>query len=156
MRTFCLDTSGFLDGFVRYYPPDVFESLWDLIDELGSAGRLLVPEEVHKELEYHHDEAFDWVNERKDEVVVPTTAAVAQEVTDILLDYPGFVKEGSTRNRADPFVVATAALEDAVVVTGERQRGGTQTNPKIPTVCEGRGVPYARFLGVVQEEGWSF
>ena len=31
---FCIDTSAWLDGWARDYPPDVFPSLWEKIDEL--------------------------------------------------------------------------------------------------------------------------
>ncbi len=36
--TYCVDTSGWLDGWERHYPPDVFPSLWTTLDELIGAG----------------------------------------------------------------------------------------------------------------------
>lgn len=151
---YCLDSSGFLDGFVRYYPPNIFASLWDRMDELCNESRLLVPEEVYQELEYHHDAAFRWIKDRRDALVVLTDANVANAVRDILADYPRLVMEGSTRDRADPFVIATAELHDAVVITGEK--GGSESSPKIPFVCNGRGITCSGFLDLVQLEGWSF
>lgn len=143
-----------MDGYVRYYPPTIFGSLWERVDQLCNDTRILVPEEVYKELEYHHDDPFNWLKERSDSVLVPTDAEVAVAVRDILTEYPRLVMEGSTRDRADPFVIATAELHDAVVITGEK--GGSEKSPKIPYVCDGRGVKCAGFLDLVQLEGWSF
>lgn len=151
---YCLDTSGFLDGYSRNYPPDIFESLWDRVEGLASEGRLLVPEEVYAELGHHHDAAYAWMKERKDALVVPTDAGIAMKVRGVLAASPRLVMEGSTRNRADPFVVATAELRGSAVVTGER--GGTERSPKIPSVCRDRGIPCMTFLEMVQVEGWSF
>jgi len=151
---YCWDTSGFLDGFDRLYPPTVFASLWDRVDALCQAGRVLVPEEVYHELKHHHDDAYGWIREREDQVIVPTDLAIATEVRRILTHYPRLAMGGTSRNRADPFVIATASLKSALVVTGEV--GGTERKPKIPYVCDGVGVGHGRFLDVVRTEGWSF
>jgi hypothetical protein len=151
---YCLDTSGFLDGDVRHYPPDVFTTLWERMDEIGTSSRLIVPEEVYLELQYHHDDAFQWIDGRKDSLVMPTDARVIAAVRALLRDYPRLAMEGGNRNRADPFVIATAGVREAVVVTGER--GGTVRGPKIPFVCAERGIDQVDFLQLVQREGWSF
>lgn len=153
-RRFCLDTSGFLDGFVRYYPPETFQTLWDRMDALASSGRVVVPEEVYLELEHHHDAAFQWLNDRKEQVLVSTDALVVAATRELLTEYPRLAMEGSTRNRADPFVIATASLQKACVVTGES--GGTEKSPKIPYVCGDQGIECLNFLAVVQLEAWSF
>lgn len=153
-RRYCLDTSGFLDGYDRYYPPRIFSSLWDRMDALARSSRLIIPEEVYEELKVHHDDAFRWVEERKDELILPTDEKIIAEVQSVLEDYPRLVMAGSTRNRADPFVIGTASLTQALVVTGER--GGTERSPKIPFVCDGKGIEHLDFLGLVQHEGWSF
>lgn len=151
---YCWDTSGFLDGYVRRYPPGVFASLWDRVEGLCEERRVLVPEEVFRELRYHHDAAYRWVKDREDSVIVPTDGAVVTEVRRVLAAHAELAKEGSTRNRADPFVIATASLKGARVITGEI--GGTARSPKIPYVCDQLGVAHGGFLSVVEQEGWSF
>lgn len=151
---YCLDTSGFLDGFVRQYPPEVFAGLWDRMDALARQGRLLVPEEVMLELEYHADDAYQWLDDRSDAILVPTDGPIVSEVRSILGQFPRLAMSGSTRNRADPFVIATASVRNAVVITGER--GGSESSPKIPFVCDGTGVDRDTFLGLVRRESWTF
>jgi hypothetical protein len=48
---YCVDTSAWLDGWARDYPPDVFPSLWDKLAECILAGTLKCSEEVYVELE---------------------------------------------------------------------------------------------------------
>lgn len=48
---FCVDTSGWLDGWVRDYPHDVFPSVWKTIDEQIELGNIISAEEVYIELE---------------------------------------------------------------------------------------------------------
>ena len=38
---YCVDTSGWLDGWQRHYPPDVFPTLWAKIDALVTAGEII-------------------------------------------------------------------------------------------------------------------
>ena len=51
--------------------------------------------------------------------------------------------------------IATARQLDAVVVTGEKPRGKLDT-PKIPDVCEVRGIRCINFLEMLRELGWKF
>lgn len=39
---YCVDTSGWLDGWQRHYPKDVFPSLWTKLDELIINGEVIV------------------------------------------------------------------------------------------------------------------
>jgi hypothetical protein len=41
---YVIDTSALLDGWVRYYPPDVFPSLWSHLEEMIKTGELLSPD----------------------------------------------------------------------------------------------------------------
>ena len=62
--SYSVDTSALLDAWVRYYPPDVFETLWKQLDSLVAKGRLLAIDEVRRELEKKDDELFKWVSAR--------------------------------------------------------------------------------------------
>jgi len=49
--SYSVDTSALLDAWVRYYPPDVFDTLWSRLDGLVVRGHLLAIDEVQRELE---------------------------------------------------------------------------------------------------------
>lgn len=152
---YCLDSSALIDGLERFYPPEQFPRLWERMDELMEEGRLIVSDEVFVEVSKKDKAAADWCAERKEDVVVETDSEIANQVRDVLSDFPLLVKQMKGRNRADPFVIATAELYEAVVVTGEGN-DGTEGRPKIPFVCANRDVRCIKFLELIQEENWSF
>ncbi len=149
---YSLDTSGLLDGIERFYPPATFPALWDRVDELILDGRLLMSEEALIEAMYLDAAARAWCGPRKQAIKVVTDQTIAAHVTSIVTEFN--VWTGGTTNLADPFVIAVAIQRSAVVVTGEKP--GSIQNPKIPFVCEARGVPCTNFLGLVRREKWVF
>ena len=130
---FCVDSSGWLDGWTRNYPPDVFRTLWDRIEELVDAGEIIASEEVYVELAKKDDDLHDWIQARKS-MLVPPDEAIQQRIAEILGKYPRLVDTLKGRSQADPFVIATAMERDAVVVTGELM--GTAEKPRIPFICQ--------------------
>jgi O-methyltransferase involved in polyketide biosynthesis len=153
---YSFDTSALIDGLERFYPEEQFETLWQRVDELVEAGRFVVSEEAWEEARVKDAAVKTWCEARKKEsMVVATDSKVAAEVKNILAAYPNLVKAMKNRNRADAFVIAVGSIRGATVVTGEGS-DGTQSKPKIPFVCAGRGVPCIRFLDVIRGEGWKF
>jgi len=60
-------------------------------------------------------------------------------VTEIMANWGKLVDVRKDRSRADPFVIATAKVIGATVVTDEKH--GAEKDPRIPFVCERLGVP---------------
>lgn len=151
---FCLDTSAWLDGWVRDYPEEVFPSLWEKLAECISSGQVRCSEEVYVELEKKDDGIHDWLKKHK-QVIVPIDEKIQQIVSALLTEHPRLVDTFRQRSQADPFVIATAESLGAVVVTGEKARGKLDI-PKIPDVCEQRKIPCISFLQMLRELGWKF
>ncbi len=151
---FCLDTSAWLDGWVRDYPEEVFPSLWEKLAECVASGQVRCSEEVYVELEKKDDGIHDWLKRHK-QVVVPINEEIQRIVAALLTEHPRLVDTFRQRSQADPFVIATAEALSATVVTGEKPRGKLDI-PKIPDVCEQRKIPCISFLQMLRELGWRF
>jgi hypothetical protein len=130
---YVFDTSSLIGAWIRTYPPDLFPGVWDNMHALAEAGNLLTPEDVLQELRAQDDELFAWVKARSELMVVSTSRALLLEARAVLADHPGLTKTGTGRGRADPFVIALAALRGCAVVTQEQ--GGSASKPRIPYVC---------------------
>src|SRR5262249_24869622 len=141
-------------AWVRAYPPDSFPVVWDRMDGLAHAGRLLVPEEVYEELHAQDDDLLAWIKERSTTVVVPTSRAVMLEARAVLADHEGLTKTGTGRGKADAFVVALARLQSCLV--GTQEQGGSTAKPRIPFVCKRRDIPCMSMLDVIRAEKWKF
>jgi hypothetical protein len=57
---YSLDTSGLLDGWVRYYAPEVFPSLWKQMEAAAADGTIVAVQDVLLELERQDDDVFAW------------------------------------------------------------------------------------------------
>lgn len=144
-----------MDGWQRYYPPDVFPSLWTKLDELVAAGEVVSSEEVYVELERKADDLHDWVKARK-QMLVPLTARVQELALGLLSEYPRLVDTLRGRSKADPFVIATAMdMRGAVVVTGEVATGRLD-RPRIPDVCQAKGIHCINFLQMIRDLKLTF
>jgi len=151
---YSIDTSGFLDGMKRHYPPDAFPGVWDKMSELAAAGNLKICEMVKVEFEKRDDEAQKWFEERPDTIIALDEKRQGI-VRDLLAKYPRLVDTKKGRSGADPFVIALALSSGCPVITGEVPSGNID-KPKIPDVCAAVGVPTLSFLQLIQRERWVF
>lgn len=151
---YVIDTSALLDGWVRYYPPDVFPSLWSHLQEMITSRELLSPDEVLSELSQKDDAVYKWAKTNGG-MFVPLDEEIQRATTEILAEFPRLVGAMKDRNRADPFVIAIAKAKHGVVVTGERSTG-TRDRPRIPNVCEYFGIGHRTLLELIREKGWTF
>ena len=99
------------------------------------------------------DIATKWIKKLKHCHVRPEKE-IQEQVRDILRRFPKLTGQGGNRSGADPFVIATAVVGRAIVVTGE-DKGGP-SSPKIPYVCEQLGIRCVKFTELLQIEGWKF
>jgi hypothetical protein len=145
---FCVDTSGWLDGWHRHYPRDVFPSLWQNVEQRVSGSDIIASEEVYVEVQKKDDDLHDWMKQRKF-MFIPANESIQRRVADVLATYPRLVDTLKGRSQADPFVIATAVETGSIVVTGESI--GTATRPRIPFVCQQLGIRCITFLDMIRE-----
>lgn len=154
MTVYCIDTSALLDGIERFYPAFHFPRLWEKIDELVDDGRLIMSEEAWDEAQSVDKPAKEWCNEQgmeRHRMVIDTSSEIATVAGEIVNDYPHWVSQGR-KNGADPFVIAVAETYNAVVISGEVNGGPGK--PKIPYVCQQRGIEHGQFIEIIKRERW--
>ena len=150
--TYCIDTSAILTAWRRNYPPDIFPSVWDRVDELINQGELIASEEVLVELERKDDEVYAWATERQG-IFVPIDDQVQQVVRRVLASYPRLLDTRRNRSGADPFVIALARVRNCTVVTNEAP-SNSPSRPTIPDVCQALGILCIDFIQMARQEGW--
>ena len=43
---YCLDANVLIQAWQKYYAPDICPDYWEILNKLGSQGRIFIPEEV--------------------------------------------------------------------------------------------------------------
>jgi Domain of unknown function (DUF4411) len=151
--SYSLDTSGFLDAWVRHYPIDVFPTIWDRLDSAIKEGKLMASEEVMRELERKDDEASAWMKARPS-MIVPFSAEIESEVIKLMGRFPRLVDTKKGRSGGDPFVIAVAITGGHTVITGENATGKLDA-PRIPDVCKELQIPCIKMLDFFREQRWN-
>ena len=149
-----MDTSAWIDGWHRDYPPDVFPSIWDFLDGAILLGTIISTEEVYKETQVKDDDLHNWLKKRKWQFI-PISEEIQSIARDLLFEFPGLVDFRRKRSQADPFVIATAIHMGGVVVTGEIASKKPK-KPKIPDVCIAKGIRCIKFLDMLRELNYKF
>lgn len=152
---YCIDTSALIDAWVRWYPKEMFPSLWEKVDVLIEDGRLISSEEVLQELERKEgDTLHEWAKERQD-LFLPLDDEIQTCGSQVMATHPRLVDARAGKSFADPWVIATARTNDCIVVTGEGP-GRSPDRPKIPDVCRDMRIPCIGFVELIRQEEWRF
>lgn len=154
MAIYSCDSSAFLDGWIRNYPPDTFPVVWEQMSKLVDAGRLIFIDEVARELKRKDDGAYEWVNSRSTSVV-SIDEEIQDAVTELLRVHQRMLDTRRNKSGADPFVIALAQVRQCSVLSGEQSTGSLE-RPKIPDVCDAVGVPCVNLLKMFRDEGLRF
>jgi hypothetical protein len=162
---YSIDTSTFLDIWCppegNIFSKERMPELWTFIESLIDEGKIIASREVLNELERNaNDELSDWLKKHKAMFILdkPQIDSADSIINDFYTKYKnGYKPEVS--DAADPFVVATAVVHQAVVFTQEHTQPNhdpAQTNtPKIPTVCENYGIECVNIEQFISREGFS-
>ncbi len=157
-QRFLLDTSFLINGWHKRYRIDVFPSLWDAIGGLMDEGVVLSCEQVYQELQGQRDTLSEWAKKRRSVFKEPTEEVIA-ELSTIMTRFTNFAaKGGGSNNRADPWVIAHAIVNGAIVVTDEQpaKRQKPTKPPKIPNVCDELEILWATPIDFLAKAGIYF
>lgn len=150
---YCLDTNVLIDAWVRKYPIEVFPAVWERMDKAISDGMLISSEEVLAELERKADDLHRWAKARK-HMFMPLDGTIQTEVKALLRRYGRLIDTRKGRSGADPWVIATARVSNAIVVSNEK--GGSLEKPKIPFVCSQLSIQCVDLLEMIRSLNWRF
>ncbi len=155
MKRYCLDTNVFIEGWNRYYSMDLCPEYWTVLDTLAREKIIFSPIEVKREIEKTDDGLTNWINDR-DYLFREITIEVQIQLRKIMASHGRLVDSIKQRSIADPWVIAFAITENAIVVTKETPSGLDSRRIKIPDVCHALKVPWMNDFKFAKEVGIRF
>jgi hypothetical protein len=158
-KTYCLDANVLIQAWQKYYAPKFCPDYWEILNDLGSQGRIFIAEEVFNEITRTEDDLCKWLKASK----IPVrgiTGNVTKCLQAIYAKDPlhkTLVDNTKARSLADPWVIAHAINENATVVTKEEKVTALNSNRiKIPNVCANMGVPWINDFEFISEVNIRF
>ncbi|OGV70395.1 MAG: hypothetical protein A2283_18970 [Lentisphaerae bacterium RIFOXYA12_FULL_48_11] len=155
MKKYCLDSGVFIEGWNRYYSMDLCPEYWDILNTLALKGQVFSPVEVKREIDKTDDGLKEWVKHRS-HFFKEITTPVQERLRKIMASHGRLVDSIKQRSVADPWVIAFAMAEGAIVVTKESPSGTSTKRIKIPDVCEALKVPWMNDFQFAREVGIRF
>jgi predicted nuclease of predicted toxin-antitoxin system len=142
---YCIDANILIQAWQKYYSPEICPSYWEVLNDLGKKGVIFIPELVYEEIEQGEDNLFEWLK-NSDIPIKKIDGEVASCLKKIYGSNPNhkyLVSSNGIHSKADPWVIAHAMKENAIVVTKEtKDYFKKQTKIKIPHVCDNMNVSW--------------
>lgn len=154
--TYCIDTSALIAAWSELYPIEHFPAVWERLDELVEARKLMAPVEVLHETKRRSDDLNKWLGQRK-KMFIDIDDGIQIRQAAVMAAYPRLIDQRRSHNAADPWVISVALERGLLVVTQERATGNGK-RPHIPDVCNDPSFK-ADCINVVQlirREKWVF
>lgn len=154
---YCLDTNVFIQAWNEYYAIDFFPDYWESLDQMAKNGVIFATEEVKMEIDATDDALKKWLTSRPyffkaiDEKVQECLAEVFKDPMNHRL-----VDSIRGRSKADPWVIAHALAEEAIVVTKEDFAPPETPRIKIPNVCYNLGIEWINDYDLIRRLGLNF
>lgn len=154
---YVLDTNSI--RVIGNYYPERFPSFWERFDTGVDQGKIISVREVYLELDYQMTKPSlrEWVENHKGMFLVPS-----HEETDFvgqifsINHFQALIKKRNLLTGApvaDPFVIASAYVKQACVVSEESIK---ENGAQIPNICKHFGIDCTDIEGMMEREGWEF
>ena len=156
---YCLDANVLIQAWQKYYSPKFCSDYWDILNELGSQGRIFVPIIVKQEITRTEDNLSNWLKNSKIPILKINEPVIKclQSIYSKDQKHRGLVDNTRNRSLADPWLIAHAIDKKAIVVTKEnKETAANAKRIKIPNVCENMGVRWIDDFQFIEEIGINF
>jgi len=151
---YVIDTCSFIE-LKNNYRESIFPDVWRNVKELLEQKELVTSHFVYEEIKRNAGDRLFELIKQHDGIFVEPSEAIQKEAKEVLRQFPGLIRVQKRKSGADPFVIATAEVLGAPVVT-EEKKSGDIIHPHIPDVCERIGLKCLRLIDVFELEGYRF
>jgi hypothetical protein len=156
-KVYCIDTSSIINLFRHSglpYPPyraDIFEGLWTKLDQIIKNRNLISHITVFEEISKRDDEAKRWCEKYK-WIFRDIDDCQINLINEIQTKYTkdGWEREISRKGQewADPWIIALAICEDAIIVSDEKH-----SSDKIPYIANHFGINTLNLMDFFRDIG---
>jgi hypothetical protein len=162
---YIIDTSCLTQAHRVYYPFDIAPSFWNFMKQQFAAGQFIYINKVADEIGRGNDALTSWAQTE----IAPALELDCHADANIMGHYGQIMiwgnghaqynalakQEFSDFSNADPFVVATAIEQSAIVVSQEISAPQSQKSIKLPDVCNQFGIQHIDTFTLLRSYGFT-
>lgn len=140
---YCLDANVLIEAWNSYYSPELCPTYWQVLERLGKANRIFLPEIVSDEITRTQDKLSEWLAVSGIRIRKNTSGSglALSKIYRADERHQRLVDNIRGRSLADPWVIAHALETGACVVTKEKLTVELDAKRiRIPDVCRNMGV----------------
>jgi len=148
-----------IQAWQKYYSPNICPIYWDTLNALGIENRIIMPEIVYEEITRTEDDLSEWLKSSSIPIkkIDENVTKCLQEIYLTNPIHKFLVDNTKARSLADPWVIAHAISEGAIVVTKEEKVTALNSKKiKIPNVCENMNISWMDDFKMIAELGIKF
>jgi len=155
---YSLDSNVFIEAWNGYYSLELSPTYWDKLDQLARESTIFATEEVKKEISKTDDDLKAWFSDKTYffRAINEKVISCLNEIYQKDKNHRRLVDNTKQRSVADPWVIAHAMAENAIVVTKEIFEHNPTKRIKIPNVCEAMGVEWMDDFEFIRTLGLKF
>ena len=133
-KIYAIDANALIEAAKNYnLSKKDFSFYWEKLNEMVDNKTLISSCDVFDEIK--DEDLLQWCKKHKN-MFVSLDKDIQLKVSQLLKDYPSLIKMQSSGNsNADPFLIATAIVNGATIITNERLTNSV-SNFHIPDVCK--------------------
>lgn len=164
---FLIDSNSFITPYRFYYAFDLVPSYWKELSKHAESSRIMLLDMVKTEINQGKDSLTDWIHENETSFMVCNhkTGAIVSKYQEVMryVQTCGYynnkaITEWSKATVADPWLIATAAVNGYTIISDEATAGtlsikNKSKNPKIPDVAKAFGVKSEPLFYMMREFG---
>ena len=156
---YCLDANVLIEAWNSYYSPELCPTYWQVLERLGKANQIFLPEIVSDEITRTQDKLSEWLAGSGIRIRKNTSGSglALSKIYRADERHERLVDNIRGRSLADPWVIAHALETGACVVTKEKLTVEPDAKRiRIPDVCRNMGVPCITDFDFLKETSVSF
>ncbi|MBL7846382.1 MAG: DUF4411 family protein [Cyclobacteriaceae bacterium] len=159
---FCIDANIFIFIY-KNYPESLIKGLWDRFDSLFKDGQLISHHIVYEEICHDKkkpDELAKWLK-NKERYFKKISQRQTEFVPDILKNFPKLINPDSTKDQADPWIIAMI-MEEKEIIGNQTNNyiiisNESKTSPnKIPAACSYYDIRHLNLVEFFNYNYWEF
>lgn len=147
-KKYIIDSNSLITPFEKYYPFDFAKSFWQQLKINIEYGNIVILDMVKSEITTKKDELSDWLNalticdyiDHRNTDIIEVYSQVLESIKNNNCYKDTALNDWSSINSADPWLIATAKVNNYTIVSFETPNKGLNASnpsrrPKIPDIA---------------------